>query len=375
MHMTARSRSLLFAGVAVLLVTCGSASAQGTLSWNGFAYARGAVGAEGPFDQDEAAAQIHIGIDWNPSVFFGVHVHLLARTDDGGSKHEHLHDGTDHQGSKKGKAGVVEAFLEGNAFTSAGRFRARGGAMFLPTSLENVDSLWENPYAISSSALNTWFGEELRPIGLDLTWLYRGAMLGATVFRGNDTLGALPPVRGWQLHDRWTLLGERIPVDDVYWTSVSVENDGRWGWSARTGWSGSRLSIQYTHFDNRSDGVEYDELYNWRTKFDIVALGWTRGDWTIAAESGWGPTFIVLDNGRRVTSDIRATYLLVSRRIDDWRLTARIDSWDDGDYAEESLTVACIWSPQGRFSVAAEVAATDEETRGQFRLRYGFGSR
>jgi len=354
-----RSGSSILFVIALLVIAC-PLFAQNTLTWNGFAYARGAAGAEGPFDEDEAAAQIQLGIDWNPTVFFGAHVHLLARTDD--------------RDSKKGTAGVVEAFLESNAFSPVGRFRFRGGAMFLPTSFENIDSLWENPFAISSSALNTWFGEELRPIGIDVTWFQSGVMAGATVFRGNDTLGALPPVRGWRMHDRWTLLGERVPVDDEYYTSVSAETDGRWGWSARGGWTGDRLAFQYTHFDNRSDGQQYGELFNWGTKFDVVGIEWASGDWTIAAESGWGPTFLVV-HGNRFTFDIRASYLLVSKRLGDWRATARIDSWDNGSLDDEAITVAGIWAPAGRFSVAAEISTTGDDTRGQLRLRYGFSSR
>ena len=42
-------------------------------------------------------------------------------------------------------------------------------------SRENVDALWENAYAVSSSALNSWFGEELRPIGFDVSWVRAGA--------------------------------------------------------------------------------------------------------------------------------------------------------------------------------------------------------
>ena len=40
--------------------------------------------------------------------------------------------------------------------------------MFLPTSRENVDPLWQSPYTLTLSSLNTWIGEEVRLAGLDV---------------------------------------------------------------------------------------------------------------------------------------------------------------------------------------------------------------
>ncbi len=350
-----RLRALAFA--LVVLGVPRPATPEDRLQLSGFATVRGATEADGPIEQDQAIARLQLGVDWTSTSPFSAHVHALARTDD--------------DGSERGTVGFPEAYVEASFRSERSRLRIRGGGIFLSTSLENVDALWENPYAISSSALNTWLGEELRPVGLDAAFYRSGLMAGATIFRGNDTLGALPPDRGWALHDRWTLLGEKVPVDDDVYTSVSAETDGRLGWSARAGWIGDRLTAQYTHFDNRSDGLRYGDLYNWNTRFDIVGVGFTAGPWTFAAEGGWGPTYLVV-RGRRFVSDIRACYLLVSRRLPGGRASVRVDSFDDGDASDEALTLAYFFLPRGRLSGGVEFATTGGESRFLLQVRFGF---
>ncbi|HSF19435.1 MAG TPA: hypothetical protein VLK65_28185 [Vicinamibacteria bacterium] len=349
---------LLVTVVAVLPPAVGRA--QSAPQWSGFGIVGGASQSDDAIAREPLSAQLQLGFDWYPSPTFGSHVHLVARTDDGSSL--------------KGAVGVAEAYLEGNFFSRASRVRLRAGAMFLPTSLENVDALWENPFTISSSALNTWLGEELRPIGLDASYFHRGAMVGATVYRGNDTFGALPPVRGWTLGDRWTLLGEKVPINEDSYTSVSAETDRRLGWSARAGWSGRRIYAQYTHIDNRSDALRYGDLENWNTRFHIVGAGYSLGNWTLAGETGWGPTFVIA-RGRQFVRDIHAAYVLVSKRFTKGRASVRIDSFGDGRTGDEALTLAYIWMPRGNLRAAAEVVATGSERRAQLELRYSFSVR
>jgi opacity protein-like surface antigen len=323
---------------------------------SGFADVRGATTAQNPLDGDNASAQIQAGLDWSPSPYFLAHLHLLARTDDGHSQ--------------RGHAGTPEAYVEAHLPAGESRFKLRAGAFFLPTSRENVDALWENPYAISSSALNSWFGEELRPIGLDLSWLRGGLTLGATVFRGSDTFGALPVDPGWSLNDRWTLLGQKVPAGQDF-ASVSAENDHRLGWSARAGWSSRQLSVLFTHIDNRGDGLPYGDLYNWKTRFDVVGFDYRRGDWTLAGETGWGPTELFFPGGS-FEADLRASYLLLSRRRGRARATARFDAFSNGATHKHALTLAAFWTPVPKLSLAIELAAGGGERRGLADLRYRF---
>lgn len=321
-----------------------------SLQWSGFALLRGAAVSEAvPLDDDALSTQVQLGIDWRPSPAFGGQLHLAARGDDD--------DGT------RGHIGVVQAFLEQNVVRGEHRLRFTEGAFFLQQSRENVDALWESPYAISSSALNSWIGEEFRPIGVDAAYtLRRRWTLGATVFRGNETFGAMPIDRGWAMHDRWSLVGEHLPTDEEYSTSISAEHDGRLGWSARGRWNSDRATLQLTHIDNRADGFEYDgHLLNWDTQFDIAGGDWTSGAWTFAAELGWGTT-IVREHGE-FASDIAASYLLVSRTFGKARATLRGDDFRVGEDVQRALTAAVLWTPLPRLRAGVEANVSGGEWR------------
>ncbi|HJQ41135.1 MAG TPA: hypothetical protein VKB93_28695, partial [Thermoanaerobaculia bacterium] len=212
------------------------------LQWNGFALLRSQTQAELPLDADRFSAQVQLGLDWRPFAGFGAHLHVLARN-----------EGDE---SRRGHAGVVEAYAEKNFNMRSDRLRILAGAFFLPASRENIDSLWETPFTLTPSALNTWMGEELRPVGVDVSYRHRAAKAGtftggATLFRGNDSFGEMLIGRGWAMHDRWTLLGEHVPARPGRYTSVSAETDGRLGWSGRGKWNNDRGAIQLTRIDNR----------------------------------------------------------------------------------------------------------------------------
>lgn len=352
------------ASVVIIVILLGFASAANgddALQWSGFALLRASNGVEsGPLREEQVSAQVQVGIDWTPSPFLGAHVHLLARDDDAGAR--------------RGTFGIPEAYVDANFVPANGRLRLRAGAFFLPTSRENVDALWETAYTITPSALNSWLGEEFRPIGIDASYTRRGLMAGATIYRGNDTFGALPPVRGWSLRDHWATLGEWIPVDEFDFTSVSAENDDRLGWSARGAWSGANALVQLTHIDNRSDGLDYDRLFNWGTRFDILSGEYTAGDWTIAAEAGWGPTFLIVE-GEKFTNDLKTGYVLVSRLFAHGRATVRADAFSVDDIDQHALTIAYFWTPPGRLRPGIELATSGGEHRAIIELRYSFAGR
>ncbi|HKO57920.1 MAG TPA: hypothetical protein VJ276_18780 [Thermoanaerobaculia bacterium] len=337
----------------LLLVVLGApfAQAQDSLRWSGFAFLRGASHADGlPLDENQTSAQVQLGLDWQPSIALGAHLHLLARD-----------DGDD---ARRGRVGVVQAYLEQRV---RDRWRFTEGAFFLPTSRENVDALWESPYTITPSALNSWFGEEFRPIGVDAAYTWRRTVtVGATVFRGNDTLGAIPVDRGWGMRDEWILLGEHRPVGDGYYTSASAETDGTLGWAARGRWQNQYATAQLTYIDNRSDADEHGELLNWATRFYIAAAEVNRGDWTLAAESGWGHTRVF-----EFPSPIRAAYVLVSRRLANGRVSLRGDTFNRG----HALTAAFFWSPRGHLRTGVEVIRANDDTRVAVELRYHFAGR
>src|SRR5262249_47676589 len=150
-------------------------------SWTHGGLGRFDVGADAPGDHaTRGTALAQIGAEWTPTTWLTAHAQVLARHEPSGTRGKRF--------------GVVEAYAE----LHSDRWRFRAGEFFLPTSRENTDPLWTSPYTITWSAINTWMGQEIRPIGADLQFspnLY--ATLGATAFRGNDTMGGLPAARGW----------------------------------------------------------------------------------------------------------------------------------------------------------------------------------
>lgn len=358
------SQFRLTAAFLLSVALAATAVASDALQWSGFALVRPQTQSPAApfFDDDSVSAQLQASIDWEPTPGFGAHVHLLARN-----------EGDE---SRRGRVGIVQAYAEKNFFLTSDRFRVLAGAFFLPTSRENIDALWETPYTISSSALNTWMGEEFRPIGIDATWMHRTQRLGtvttgATVFRGNDTFGALPIDRGWAMSDRWTLLGEHVPSRPGIYTSVSAETDGRLGWSARGKWNNDHASVQLTRIDNRSDALRYGELYNWATRFNIAGADYTRGAWTILGETGWGTTAIQTRRGR-FSSEIRASYLLLSRRFGSFRASIRADEFKARDDDGNAFTAALFWEAQARIRAGVEAITSDGEEKLAAELRYRF---
>jgi hypothetical protein len=345
----------------LLIVVALALSARGDeLRWNGFVLGRGASNSdEAPFYDSPVSSQLQMGLDWEPSLLFGAHVHLLARSDP--------------RGSERGAVGVVQAYLDANVPHGVdNNLRIRAGAFFLPTSHENTDPLWASPYAISSSALNSWMGEEFRPVGVDLQWSARRVVhLGATVYRGNETFGAFPIDRGWAIRDHWALLGERLEVDDEHDASVSAENDGRLGWAARAGWNNDLASVTFTRIDNRADGREYGHLLNWDTDFNVAAADLVVGDWTVAGEAGWGITRLDV-GGTMFGTGIGAAYALVSRKLGPARATLRQEWFYVDDVREQATTAAFLWSVEGGWRPGLEVSTSGGTTRVLVELRKHF---
>jgi len=127
--------------------------------------------------------------------------------------------------------------------------------------------------------------------------------------------------------------------------------------------------VQLTHIDNRSDAEEHGELYNWETRFDIAGADYTINDWTLAAESGWGPTIIRVGPAA-YTTKLVANYLLVSRRLGNGRATLRGDAFISGPTHHHALTAAYFFSPPGKLRTGIELISTGNQRRVSLELRY-----
>lgn len=235
---------------------------------------------------------------------------------------------------------LTEAYLEWRPVPqSAWRSRMRAGAFYPKISLEHRAAGWTNPYTLSSSALNTWVGEELRTIGAEYVLEYRNldaqapVDFGLTVagFGGNDPAGVVVALRGFALHDRQTPLFGRLRTwvpDGPQSRVLFREIDGRPGvyvgvHARRDG----RFELRALRYNNRADPAAFSpsiQDYAWRTLFDSLGArfesssGWTVIAQTLAGETSIGP-------GGHDRWDFRAAFVLAALQRGKHRFAARAD--------------------------------------------------
>jgi hypothetical protein len=315
-------------------------SIQSPPSWltGGFGrFGNGAIGATDHRNLAEAAAQL--GAEWTPSKYFDTHIQGLGRTQASGARGR--------------AAGIAEAYVDGRAFFgSTDEVQLRAGQFFLPTSRENKEELWMSPYTITWSALNTWIGEEVRPVGLDLQWKHGFYITaGVTAFRDNDTMGTLLAWRGWAVGNRLSVYDEVLPLPPleslVHGDFTGKQRadgtrpferdlDGRTGFSERIRFSlPERANIQLTHLDNRGDRRLYRGEYSWATKYDQVSAEVGNNEGTIlAAEYMTGTTGMGQPQFAHVDIGFTSGYVLVSSKRGRWRTTLRAERFSTSDHVD-----------------------------------------
>ena len=250
------------------------------------------------------------------------------------------------------------------------------GQFFLPISMENINDFWESPYTLSFSSLNSWIGEEFRPIGLDVSYRYhfdRGDQLtfSAMPFWGNDSMGALLAFRGWSYGRQRTAYSDVLRLPNL--TSLDMSEpfegqrndgtkpfgpdlDGRPGYSLRTSYTSTGFRANISWVDNQGDTTLIKGEYAWRTRFAIAGMSWSVTDnIEILTEAMFGDSTMGVAPG--VDIDFYSTYLMASYRINDYRISARYDQFgiDDKDLIDQesnelgrSYTLALMWSPEGQ---------------------------
>lgn len=284
-----------------------------------------------------------LGLEWTPNEHFDLHVSGVGR-------HDAL--GTD--------AGIVEAYVDARTEFGLDAVQLRAGQFFLPTSRENKDELWTSPYTVSFSALNSWIGEEVRPIGIDLQYRHttsRGHTLSAaaTAFRGNDSMGALLAWRGWAVSNRLSTYNELLPLPPLAFFPLQRTDgtkpfgsdlDGRTGYSARVRYAvPQRGNVQYTFLDNRGDRELHRGEYAWATKFHLLGVELGDPDRLVLAGEymqgsttmGHGPVY--------VDADFFAAYLLVSGKRGRNRVSARYELFNT---EEQDFSLAELNEENGR---------------------------
>lgn len=319
-----------------------------------------------------AEGLLQLGAEWTPSRYFDAHVHGLARSRPRGGR------GRD--------AGLAEAYVDGHAFFGAvDEVQLRAGQFFLPTSRENREELWTSPYSITWSTLNSWIGEEVRPVGVDLQWKHGFYITaGVTAFRDNDTMGALLGWRGWASGNRLSLFDEVVPLPPLDTlvsgsfsrfqrrdgsTPFKHDLDGRTGFAERIRLSlPERGNIQVTHLDNRGDRLLHEREYAWATRYDQVSAEVGDSEGTIvAAEYMTGRSAMGRPQFAHVDINFHSGYVLLSKKNGRWRGTLRAERFsttdnvqiDEGEYGERGHA----WTAAVLYEVTPHARAALELTR------------
>jgi hypothetical protein len=282
----------------------------------------------------------------------------------------------DYQDDASSGLDVTEAYMDWRPIPkTANQQQVRFGAFYPPFSLENADLGWQSPFTYSYSAINTWLGEEVRPIGVEWSLHRRLGFPGsphelrafASAFYGNDPAGTLLFWRGWSLHDRQTRLNDKLPmpphpifdytrsVVGYYDQTVEpiTETDHKPGAYAGVEWSyAQRVLVQVARYENRADPYSYASgQWGWDTAFTHVGvqaslpaqLGliaqWLKGDtdWV----QGAGANGTLTPFASLVGESFSAKFLLLTRLVHGrHRVSARYDLFDMYRYEGQPMIEA-----------------------------------
>ena len=255
---------------------------------------------------------------------------------------------------------VNEAWLAWSPVpTSAWKTRVKAGAFFPASSLEiDYESLgWTPLRTVSSAAVNSWLGEELRTLGAEVTMTRKGRQSGsphsygwsAAVFGGNDPAGTLLAWRGWSVSDRITGLTEPLLLADLPAYRQGDPNaalqlqdrslrafkeiDGRPGFYVGAHYAYAQtVEAAALHYDNRADPlVVKGGQYAWNTRFDHLSLRLRpHGQWEWAAQALAGETIMGPD---AVRLTFQAAYVSATHPWAGGHVTLRLDHFraDEND--------------------------------------------
>ena len=302
---------------------------------------------------------------------------------------------------RRGLLDVNEAWVAWNPVPSSPwKTRVRAGAFFPATSLEvGYDNIgWTPEHTVSSSAINSWLGEELRTLGVELNVNRNGRLAGSphdfgvtgALLFGNDPVGTLLAWRGWSVGDRISGLSESLPLADLpvfrangdlpaQTRSINVfrEIDDRLGFYVGANYAynspaKTRFELAVLHYDNQGDPlVIRSGQYSWRTRFNHVSLRLQGvGKWEFSAQWLGGDTLM---GPNAVNLDYSAVYLLATHPLGPGTVAFRVDQFDTRERPEDvirtdvnsedgrALAVAYHWRISPSLSLVSEALVVDSD--------------
>ena len=314
---------------------------DGEKSWVDGGFGKLRSGSDGDFGVQPQLG--NLSLVWKPQLSWSLGAVIVAEV----------------QGGQRTEAGLSHAYLTFRPMRSEKlAFSGRLGLMWPPVSLEHEGADWHVKDSITPSAINSWIGEEVRPLAAEatLTATFGAHKLRATaaLLDANDTSGTLLTFRGWALHDRTTLAFNRQPLPPLdgaiseyqarYTHPLLDVESGfahRPGYYAKLSWQPpAPVRIELFHYDNLAnpEAVDANLEWGWRTRFNNAGLVANLGSGAeLKAQAVQGRTRMGFpDNGRRwVNNRFRAAYLLVTRPFGSFVATARIDEFDTQNHGSD----------------------------------------
>jgi hypothetical protein len=280
---------------------------------------------------------------------------------------------------------ALDAYLTYTPISSGDwSWSAKAGAFFAPFSLENTDLGWTSPYTLTPSAIDSWFGDELRTVGGEIT-VRRRTPLGTIALTGalfccDDPAGVLMADRGWSLDDRPTGLFEEPHLPNATLrlfgrpspdrTEIFSEIDNRIGWFGGANWVVPAMgTLSVYRYDNGADPSAHDDDYfAWHTRF--WSGGWEShfNGFSLLAQALRGVTTIEPAPPSYSTTQYQSAYALLAYDIsDEWRIAGRAETFkthsastilsEDG----HAFTAALSWMPRDWLRVTSEAIALDSK--------------
>lgn len=256
------------------------------------------------------------------------------------------------QGGERTEAGIAQAYVTYRPMRSQTlAFSARAGLMWPPVSLEHEGLDWHVKDSITPSAINSWIGEEVRPVAVEGTV---DARIGdnrlratAAMMAANDTSATLLTFRGWALGDKTTLAFNRQPlpplgeeIDDIqaHFTHPLIDlHSGfahRPGYYAKLSWQFALpVRVELFRYDNNADPevVNPQHEWGWRTTFDDAGLVADLGGGTeLKAQALDGRTRMgfEIDGAHWIDNRFRSAFVLLTHPFGKIGIAGRIDGFD-----------------------------------------------
>jgi len=265
----------------------------------------------------------------------------------------------------------------------------KAGAFFPPMSLENEEIGWTSFWTLTPSAINSWFGNELRIIGAEGTLQWRRAsgtvtLIGA-LFGWNENAGELISERGFNLDDRVTGLYEkvRVPDESVVLTGdtppermhLFKQFDRNPGWYLDLSWEPEDIGgFELMRYDNNANpsAARGDDVA-WHTSFWDLGFRTQLGKLTFLSQALDGATVTQPSAASRLNTNFRSGYALLGLDMDSWWVAARIEwfrtrthalgvapSLSEDGYAG---TVSASWQPKKWLRLSGELLVVDATRR------------